>query len=487
MGIAKLYSQSGSGGKINGIIQDYYAYAGENISAGDFVEFVNGVAGQKTETSVDTAIDNTNVYTGHTISAVALDSSRVFIAHSYGSNYDLYGVVCTINGTNITHGTDILLATSAGYETSTVSSGKINDNTVFVAHSFVTNYRLNALVCLISGTTIEIKAQRAINSTNQTGKIQSITTIDTNKVLIAHSNNNILYGVVCEFTGAGITVGTDTQLSTSASCQAYVSSTTIINNKVFIVYDRTSSYSLYAMVVTISGTTITAGTETSLSASYNGYINSVVKLDDTHFFVAHNQSTSYYLYAMICNINNTSITAGTDTALDTQTSSAHRINTVLINPNEVFLTHSHTQNQFYLCARVCKISGTSILQSSRKTLINEAYSAYGVSTVLVNGNIFIAHSYSTSYHLYAQIWGKDETNNVPTNQVSIAEYETQVRKVTTSDIYGVAKTSGTGGDSTGHKDMIQVYQPYPEKRFVMADGNTLVTSNGDVFLLKEAI
>ena len=40
MGIAKLYSQSGAGDKINGIIQDYYAYAGENISAGDFVEFV---------------------------------------------------------------------------------------------------------------------------------------------------------------------------------------------------------------------------------------------------------------------------------------------------------------------------------------------------------------------------------------------------------------------------------------------------------------
>ena len=485
MGIAKLYSQNGSGGKINGIIEDYYAYAGENISAGDFVEFINGVASQKTETSVDTAIDNTNVYTGRTISAVALDSSRVFIAHSYGSRYDLYGVVCTINGTNITHGTDILLVTGVGYETSTVSSVKINDNTVFVAHSFVTNYRLQALVCLISGTTIEIKTSRAINSTNQTGNPQSVTTIDTNKVLIAHNNNDILYGVVCEFSGTGISVGTDTQLSTSISCQVYVSSTTIINNKVFIVYDGTNSYSLYAMVVTISGTTITAGTETLLSGSYNGYINSVVKLDDTHFFVAHNQSTSHYLYAMICIINNTSITAGTDTALDTQNSSAQRINTVLINPNEVFLTHSHTQNQFYLCARVCKISGTSILQSSRKTLINEAYSAHGVSTVLVNGNIFIAHSYSSNRFLYAQIFGIQ--NNLPTNQVLVNQYETQVRKATTSDIYGVAKTGGEGGDSTGHKDIIRVYQPYPENLLVMADGNILTTSNGDVFLLKEAI
>ena len=64
---------------------------------------------------------------------------------------------------------------------------------------------------------------------------------------------------------------------------------------------------------------------------------------------------------------------------------------------------------------------------------------------------------------------------------------------------GTALQSGTAGDtiqiavpvtdeeSTGHKDMIRVYQPYSENQFVMADGNILTTSNGDVFLLKEAI
>ena len=46
---------------INGIIESYYVYAGENISAGDFVEFVNGVAGkvnagQIIETSYETQV-----------------------------------------------------------------------------------------------------------------------------------------------------------------------------------------------------------------------------------------------------------------------------------------------------------------------------------------------------------------------------------------------------------------------------------------------
>ena len=48
MAEAKLYGQNKGGMSINGIIKDYYAYAGENISAGDLVEYVNGIA-SKTE------------------------------------------------------------------------------------------------------------------------------------------------------------------------------------------------------------------------------------------------------------------------------------------------------------------------------------------------------------------------------------------------------------------------------------------------------
>ena len=53
MGIAKLYSQSGGKGlKINGIIQDYYVYAGETVKKGDFVELLTGSNGAETETQV---------------------------------------------------------------------------------------------------------------------------------------------------------------------------------------------------------------------------------------------------------------------------------------------------------------------------------------------------------------------------------------------------------------------------------------------------
>lgn len=51
MGIAKLYGQKASGTNINGILKDYHAYAGENISAGDLVEYINGIASKTIELS----------------------------------------------------------------------------------------------------------------------------------------------------------------------------------------------------------------------------------------------------------------------------------------------------------------------------------------------------------------------------------------------------------------------------------------------------
>ena len=117
MAEAKLYGQNKGGMSINGIIQDYYAYAGENISAGDLVEYVNGIARETNYgESVDTQLSS-ETKTGEVISAVTLDENRVFISHSYGSDYYLYGLVVTVNGNTITCGTDTQLSstTHSGY------------------------------------------------------------------------------------------------------------------------------------------------------------------------------------------------------------------------------------------------------------------------------------------------------------------------------------------------------------------------------------
>jgi hypothetical protein len=160
---------------INGIIKDYYAYAGENISAGDLVEYVNGVAG-KTDLgeSVDTRLSSSS-NVGYKIVAVQLDESRVFIAHSYGSSYYLYGIVCTINGANISYGNDTLIS-NLNYAAAYGMSAKLLPNgKIFIAYNYDNNQKyLMGIVCVIDGTTITAGTHKQLSNTNYTASAVSV-------------------------------------------------------------------------------------------------------------------------------------------------------------------------------------------------------------------------------------------------------------------------------------------------------------------------
>ena len=409
---AKLYGQNKGGTSINGIIKDYYAYAGEQISAGDLVEYVNGVA-NKTDCgeSVDTEL-STAARAGYTISAVALDENRVFIAHSYTSDYYLYGVVVTVKGTNIEKSTDTQLS-STTYSGNQISAVTLDENRVFIAHS----------------------------------------TASTSNA------NNYLYGMICSIDGATITVETDTKLSDSSYGGRSISAKLISMNTVFIAHNYSANYHLYGLVCTISGTTITAGTDTKLVGSSNaGQTISVCPLSNGNVFIAHSRASNYYLYGIVVSIEGTTITAGSDTGLNNSSNTAKEIDTCLLPNGNVLVLHNENINYNYLRGMVVSIDGTTLTRGTDIELNDAQYTGNEISSLLLsNGTIFVAHNDTNSYYLNAQIFGIDYDNNVPTNQISITEYETQVRKVTTGLFDGVAKTSGTGGDETGHNDIVKIY------------------------------
>ena len=96
MGEALLIRKGGGGLEINGLVEEYKVLAGENISAGDFVEFITDyTSGRQTLTS--SAYNNR-------VSAVMLTPTTVFVAFSYGTSWYLYGVVCTIVGSTLSVG-----------------------------------------------------------------------------------------------------------------------------------------------------------------------------------------------------------------------------------------------------------------------------------------------------------------------------------------------------------------------------------------------
>jgi hypothetical protein len=450
MGIAKLYGQKASGTNINGIIKDYHAYAGENISAGDLVEYINGIASTETETSVDTKLSATSK-AGECFSAVKLDENRVFVAHKYGSDEYLYGVVAKIVDATITVGTDTAIVSESS-TASVISAVLVSTNTVFIAHNQPSYLYLYGIVVTIDDMTITAGTNTRIISTRYAGSIISAITLSDNKVLIGHCNSTGSSGhltiTICTISGTTISAGTSTEVSSTAYTCNVISIAKINTNKVFIAHSYGSDYYLYGMVVSISGTTVTAGTDTPISTTAkSGVYNSLCLLQDGNIFIVH-PMTSYVLYGIVCTVSGTTITKGTDTQLNSLTAN-HRMKAVALKDNKVFIAHNNGNNatDYYLNGMIISINGMAITVGSDTALNLSVLAGREILPLLLdNGTIFIAHSYSSSYHLYAQIFGINEANNIPTNNVTIVEYETQVRKTTTSKFDGVAKEIVLGGE-----------------------------------------
>ena len=228
------------------------------------------------------------------------------------------------------------------------------------------------------------------------------------------------------------------------------------------------------MVCTFSGTTITVGSDTEITslATSTGYVASVVKLSNSSVFIAHLYNGDYqYLYGIVCSINGTTITHGIDTALVTSAYYAGTaISTCLLPDGNIFIAHSYGSG-FPLYGIIVTVSGTSITKNTDTQLSSESLSGRVLSTVLLsNGNVFIAHSQTSgSYHLYAQIFGIDEANNIPTNNVVITEYEQQVTLATEPPFNGIALSDGVGGTATAHNQQVKIARPKPISLIVNGD------------------
>ena len=462
MGEAFLdYKKGGSSFDISGIIEDYYVYAGEKVSAGDFVEFINGIAGKEFGTSTDTYLNGANTCETKP-KAVELPNGNVFIVHRQrpSNAYLLYGIVCVIEGAKITAGTDTRL-TSYNDSTAGVNALVLPSGDVLVSY---TRSAVYGMVCKITGTTISVGTATKLHSAGSTN-FHELILLSDGKFMVFYadgSSSDALAGTVCSVSGTTVTGGTFTTISTMANSGNAISPTLLHDGKVFVAH-RQGYERLAGTILTVSGTTISKGTTTILSeAGYSGYEVSAQTLPSGKVFIAHSFNASYYyLYGMICSVSGTSITAGTDTVLKEASNSGRYISTAVLPDGKVFVGHSESSTN-YLNGMICSISDATITAGTDVSLIPVQLAGFYFSTCLLqSGNIFIAHaSYiSDNRHFYAQIFGIDEENNIPTNQIAIPTYETQVRPATTLPCNGVAKSSGEGGDSTSHNQQVSIYVP----------------------------
>jgi len=461
VGQANLYGKSLGKFNIDGLIKDYYVYAGESISAGDFVEFINGVASQTNYgTSSTTQMSSLKYSTsGHHVTAHSLGSGKVFISYagsSDGTNHlKLYGIVVTISGKTITKGTETQLYSSdlSWY----VSSCLLLDGKIFIVYE-EEGGKLKGTVCTISGTTITAGESYLIASSST--YILSTTVLPDGKVFISYPTSSSKCNlVVCSVSGTTITVGTSVSITTSVNSSSVVS---LKNGKVFVAFCNSG---LNGMVCTVSGTTITTGTITQLdtSSTSSGQYSSVVLASDGKVFITY--STSEELRGIVCIVNNTTITKGTSIKLTSAYVTGGRFDTIVLSNDKVYILHSwrdpaYSSKTGFVYGVVATVSGITITAGT-DTALNTSYTymnSYFENVLLPNGTIFSIYCSGTNSSLknypLGQVFGI--SNNAPTKTIIATNYETQVRKTTTSQFEAVAKTKGLGGTSTGHKDKISV-------------------------------
>ena len=422
--------KGGGGAAINGLIESYKVKAGENISAGDFVDYIN-------QTTQVINQGDTNAFQSsstQTISATTLDSSRVLVAYSnYGNARYGTARVLSISGTTITVGTDFIFSSGQTYD---ISATTLDNGKVLVAYRNYENADYGtARILSISETTISAPSSAFVFQSSYTQNI-STTTLDSSKVLVAYRNQgNSGYGTARILSISGTTISAPTSAFVFFNTQAIsnTSSVTLDNSKVLVAFRNTNNGRGTARILSISGTTISAPTSAFEFETQNIDYLSATALDNSKVLVAYRDSSANGRgLAKILSISETTISAPSS-AFVFQDQSIEYTSVKRLDNSRVLLAYKNSDSNNGT-ARVLSISGTTITGLSTNFIFSPG-NTYNISaTALDNSKVLVSYT-------------NDANSAYGTARVISTQVEETLVFPAVDQIFGVAKTAGTGGQT----------------------------------------
>ena len=416
-------SIGGGGANINGIIEQYRVAAGENISAGDFVQFVHQVGSELN-------LGTQNSWAGISpTKAVQLDQNRVLVISE--SNILL---VVTINGTQISKGTAVQsLYFDSPYDAVLVDTDKL-------LFSYTNDSKCYCSIITINNTDISVSSTEYIyEGTNS----RTMCLLGENRVFIAHGiySNQYLYGIIVTINGTTITSGADTMLSSEMYSNNVNDICLIDEDKVLIVYENNYGYFIIA---TANETNISVSSEISMAG--NSYDSYKIRAIDTNKIVvvkSYDSQSSNELYGAIGFINGSAITFHdwTEIAVPGNDYNGKGFNIIVLSPNKIHVSFfsGTASNYMHPCGIIVYIDGTTCTQGIAVQLGNYSNSS-GISSASVgSGIIFVSYGYYTN-------------SNGPTYFNGIVD-SISTAIADPSNINGIAKAPGFQGE------VIDVYVP----------------------------
>lgn len=435
---------------LNGKLEECFAWRNDGIGSNRFVEAVNN------STDIE-RISSKKVgeYIATYNSSFALKLSSTTALILFKRLESLYGCVCTFNSnTDYSFGPQILIDDSI-YSTSLLSADLLSSGKVLVTNGG-TDYNIWGMIISISGNNITVNSRTQMTTGSSKGYVHT-EKITSSKVFVSYTQNNATYGVVWSINGNTITSGESVKITTSDTyvCSYYNSPTRLSDSKVFISYSDVESYNLYAVICNINGNSITLGERTLISNVYDAaYSHHSIALTSDSVFVTNKNGS--YLYGVICTIDGNTITVGTNTSLSTNSYSANIYNITKLSDSSVFVTHYY-RSSGYLYGVVCTIRGDTITKGTTTALISYNYAAYGCQPVALSSTqTIVKGKYGENM---AFIPASVSGTTISTGYISYADftdkllYEHKKCLQLTDEKYLILYTHSYYDDDGGHDDI----------------------------------
>lgn len=428
-------SNLSAGSKINGIKKEFSVVTGGNVSVGDFVKWLSKY---NDDGDYPQTLNESN-QSGYVISATPLDNNRFFIIY-YGDSSlsNLYGVVATLSENEITLDTPILLAntnTNGWY----AEIKKISNNKLFLLFGTLVS-TTKYLKCAIINIDSEVSISEPVQIYSGEFNSWRAAVLNENKVAVTYSYTSSKYlgANICSIADNEIIVSSQKTLVNDSLAGEYIETTQLSEDKIFVAHSK-GNKSLYGLVYTINGTNIISGTDTQLSSTTKSALNpSIAKINENKVFISHMieiSSSNRQLYGLVCTIDNTTITAGTDTQLSiVQTQNIYSA-VESLNESKIFVAYYHGANLYKV---ICDVSNTLSVDNSTQ-VANDSGASGGICLIKLNSMVI----------LYSK------TNNRQLASIICGLFSNGVTKLETNtdSIFGIAQSKGNSGDT------VKVYVP----------------------------
>jgi outer membrane murein-binding lipoprotein Lpp len=439
------------------IVESYRIKTGETIDVGDFVDFV--IQEGQISLGNNTTFSNQNI---SSVYSAKLDNNKVLII------YNSSAIIGTVSGSSISWGTATPFNSGGS---GSVSIAVLNSNKIVVTYNDQGNSNYGtSIVGTVSGSSITFGDEVTVNSAN-TFNI-STAVLNSDKIVVVYSNGgNSNRGTyrIGTVTDSAI-VFTSPLLFNNVDNTFYPFVVKLNDSKILVSYAVGLSGLVRIGTVNILDNTIVWSDELTSYTSETSYENTVFVLNDNKIAIIFLDG-NYHGASIIGEISQdfSAITWGSKNVF--VTSDTGSFNLAKLTNERVALFYTSQSGVF---SRIGIITGVNVAWGD-PTSINNSFFAPASAVGLTNEKIVVSFGDGT----FPNFLGKSRV-------FDLLEFE-KFLLLATDNIFGVAKTSGSGGQR------IEVYVETlsdtlsTQTNIIDALGDSLTTLSGTVSTLSSDI